>query len=203
MFGVSPTEARKILERYHRACNTPADMLPAVGDRIAFIQRPSWPWATVTAHTARGYTWKLDQPHSLGPRHGVIDAGEEYALDGWVLIEPSAVTPGGVPAGKEALDCLVQELPEGANVRDWVRITWWSDELARKLPQHAYIRADLLDEEHVLTNHGQSLQRMCERGGMTPNEALAALRRQPFMPTMNEAGAMDAIVTHLRARVPA
>lgn len=42
------------------------------------------------------------------------------------------------------------------------------------------IRMTLLNEQHAQRNHGQSLQRLAERGGLSPDEALAIVERRAW-----------------------
>lgn len=40
------------------------------------------------------------------------------------------------------------------------------------------IRMDLLHENQAMTNYGQTLQRLAERGGISPSEALAIAEKR-------------------------
>lgn len=44
------------------------------------------------------------------------------------------------------------------------------------------IRMDILNEAQAQKNHGQSLQRLAERGGLSPDEALAIVQRRAWKP---------------------
>lgn len=43
-----------------------------------------------------------------------------------------------------------------------------------------YIRMEVLNEEWAQNNHGQSLKRLNERGGLSPCEAVAIIERRPY-----------------------
>lgn len=54
-----------------------------VGDWVK-QNNSTWPAAQVVELTARGgFKWRLDQPYSLGPRHGTVQEGEAYGFAGW------------------------------------------------------------------------------------------------------------------------
>jgi hypothetical protein len=42
------------------------------------------------------------------------------------------------------------------------------------------IRMDLLNEQQAMANHGQTLARLKERGGVSPSEALAIINRRSW-----------------------
>lgn len=42
------------------------------------------------------------------------------------------------------------------------------------------VRFELLDEEQAMRNHGQTLYRLSERGGIAPDEALAIAKRRKY-----------------------
>jgi hypothetical protein len=58
------------------------------------------------------------------------------------------------------------------------------------------IRMDLLNEQQALINHGQSLGRIAERGGLSPCEALAIINRRRWR---NEGSSSEAGLKLLEA----
>lgn len=42
------------------------------------------------------------------------------------------------------------------------------------------VRFEILDEEQAMRNHGQTLYRLSERGGLAPDEALAIAKRRKY-----------------------
>lgn len=50
----------------------------------------------------------------------------------------------------------------------------WGDECPR------FIRWDALNEEWAQNNHGQSLERLAERGGLDPTEIVANMDKRPW-----------------------
>ena len=53
------------------------------------------------------------------------------------------------------------------------------------------IRMDILNEQQANRNHGQTLARLAERGGLSPDEALAIVERRDWR---RGPGAVDAVV---------
>lgn len=85
---------------------------------------------------------------------------------------------------------------DGALVDDpaWMRLSWWRDEIHRQEAAQSFIRMELLNEEQARANHGLGLERLRGRGGITPNEALAIVRRVPCRPSISEEDAFRALV---------
>lgn len=67
-----------------------------VGDRVRYPYNGSV--GTVTAITARGFNWRLDEPFQLGPRYGWYQEGESYTDEKWELasLHPDADLSNGV-----------------------------------------------------------------------------------------------------------
>lgn len=42
------------------------------------------------------------------------------------------------------------------------------------------VRFEILDEEQAMRNHGQTLDRLAARGGLSPDEALSIARRKNY-----------------------
>lgn len=93
---------------------------------------------------------------------------------------------------------VTQERPAPESAGGWMRLQWWRDEARREEAAEAYVRIDLLNEEQAMANHGMSLDRIARRGGMSPNEVLANLRRQPCRPSIGEEEAYRAVVAHVQ-----
>lgn len=56
-----------------------------VGDHVRYVYS-TWPPARILEFTERGgFRWRMDEPHSLGPRYGWVQDGEAFALEGWVV----------------------------------------------------------------------------------------------------------------------
>lgn len=66
-----------------------------VGMRMRDPRNSFFPLLTVTAITAKGFTYALDSSYSLGSRHGVTTGGEHYGMDGQCLYE---LVDASVPA---------------------------------------------------------------------------------------------------------
>lgn len=60
------------------------------------------------------------------------------------------------------------------------------------------IRFDALNEQWAQNNHGQSLARLAERGGLGADEALAILKRRRWTPPIPGSDALRALLDHLR-----
>jgi hypothetical protein len=54
------------------------------------------------------------------------------------------------------------------------------------------IRADILDAQQAMTNHGQTLERLAERGGLSLDEAAAIAERRRWC-ELTAGEAMDAL----------
>lgn len=50
------------------------------------------------------------------------------------------------------------------------------------------IRMDMLNEQWAQNNHGQSLDRLAERGGLAPSETLAIIERRKWHSYPNQQG---------------
>lgn len=60
------------------------------------------------------------------------------------------------------------------------------------------IRMDLLDERQAQCNHGQTLDRLAERGGLSPCEALAIAERREW----KRGPSAEALIKSLAALTP-
>ncbi len=56
----------------------------------------------------------------------------------------------------------------------------WSHTVPERERTPRFIRWDALNEEWADRNHGQTLTRLAERGGLSPCEALANIERRPW-----------------------
>lgn len=65
------------------------DEVIEVGDRVACEFHHMIP-ATVTGVDEKGFHYRLDTPHELGPRHGWIDCGHAFDFSGWVRLPGNA-----------------------------------------------------------------------------------------------------------------
>lgn len=126
-------------------------------------------------------------------------AGEllrKYGLQGSPLRAASGQDNGAMPKGEvpRGLRC---DLPPDEEAVDWMRMSWFRDDGSREVCS-AFIRVDLLNERWAEANHGQSLQRLRERGGLGPSEALAIVLQRSHARVMSQENAYRALVAHVQ-----
>lgn len=90
--------------------------------------------------------------------------------------------------------------PGGSPLDGEVRPLAWMPVLGHPLA----IRADILDAQQAMTNHGQTLERLAERGGLSLDEAAAIVERRRWC-ELTAGEAMDALkrAAERRSRRPA
>ena len=85
-----------------------------------------------------------------------------------------------------ARGCLVSEQRKGFSIlRPW--------DYRGALPQ--FVDWSVLNREQAFTNHGQTLERLAERGGLSPDEIVANIERRKWRPMKIE-DALAAISAH-------